>query len=80
VPVGGGIGRIMKIGLQPVNLTAQFYGNAAYPGGTSPWGLRVQIAFLYPKLSKEKEKMLLEKKLKQLEQEQQQQKTQPPKS
>jgi hypothetical protein len=33
VPFGGGIGRIiiMKFGFQPVNLTAQFYGNAVHP-------------------------------------------------
>jgi hypothetical protein len=68
VPVGGGIGRIMKVGLQPVNLSLQFYGNAVYPTGTSPWSMRAQIAFLFPKLSKEEEKMILEKKLKQLEQ------------
>ena len=33
VPFGGGVGRIMKLGFQPVNLTAQFYGNAVYPTG-----------------------------------------------
>lgn len=71
VPFGGGIGRIMKIGTQPMNLSLQFYGNTAYPTGTSPWGMRAQIAFLFPKLSKEQEKMMLEKKLKELEQEQQ---------
>jgi hypothetical protein len=75
VPFGGGIGRIMKLGPQPVNLSLQFYGNAAYPAGTSPWSMRAQIAFLFPKLSKEEEKKLLEKKLKELDQE----KTQPPK-
>jgi hypothetical protein len=48
-PFGGGVGRIMKLGLQPVNLTAQFYGNAVYPTGTSPWNMRLQIAFLFPK-------------------------------
>jgi hypothetical protein len=69
VPVGGGIGRIMKIGLQPVNVSAQFYGNAVYPAGTSPWSLRTQLAFLFPKLSKEQEKKMLEQRLKQLEQE-----------
>jgi hypothetical protein len=31
VPVGGGIGRIMRLKAQPVNITAQFYGNAAHP-------------------------------------------------
>src|SRR5215472_896079 len=71
VPVGGGIGRIMKFGPQPVNLTAQFYGNAVHPVSGSPWSMRLQIAFLFPKLSKAEEKMMLEKKLKQLETEQQ---------
>jgi hypothetical protein len=49
VPFGGGIGRIMKLGRQPVNLTAQFYGNAVHPEGSSPWAMRMQIAFLFPK-------------------------------
>lgn len=69
VPFGGGIGRIMKLGFQPVNLTAQFYGNAVHPPGASPWGMRLQIAFLFPKLTKSQQKMLLEQKLKQMEQE-----------
>jgi hypothetical protein len=72
VPFGGGIGRIMKLGFQPVNLTAQFYGNAVTPAGGSPWSMRLQIAFLFPKFTKEQEKMMMEMKLKQLEQEQQQ--------
>jgi len=69
VPFGGGIGRIMKFGTQPVNLSVQFYGNATHPAGTSPWSMRMQLAFLFPKLSKEQKKKMLEKKLKQLEQE-----------
>ena len=69
VPFGGGIGRIMKFGTQPVNLSVQFYGNATHPAGTSPWSMRMQLAFLFPKLSKEQETKMLEKKLKQLEQE-----------
>jgi hypothetical protein len=68
VPVGGGVGRIMKIGFQPVNLTAQFYGNVVNPPGASPWGLRLQIAFLFPKITKAQEKMMLEQKLKQMQQ------------
>jgi hypothetical protein len=78
VPVGGGIGRVMKLGFQPVNVTAQFYGNAVYPTGTSSWSMRLQIAFLFPKLTKEQQKLLLEQKLKQMEQ-QQPQKQQPQK-
>lgn len=72
LPFGGGVGRIMKLGFQPVNISAQFYGNAVYPAGTSPWGMRLQLAFLFPKFSKEQEKMMMEMKLKRLEQEQQQ--------
>jgi len=68
VPLGGGVGRIMKLGFQPVNLTAQFYGNAVHPPGASPWGMRMQIAFLFPKLTKQQQKMMLEQKLKQMNQ------------
>jgi hypothetical protein len=71
VPFGGGVGRIMKLGFQPVNITTQFYGNAIHPPGASPWGLRVQLALLFPKLTKEQQKMLMQQKLKQLEQESQ---------
>ena len=67
VPYGGGLGRIMKLGNQPVSLTAQFYGNAVHPAGTPSWSMRLQIAFLFPKLSNAEKKMLLEKKLKELE-------------
>jgi len=64
VPVGGGVGRVMRLGLQPVNIAVQFYGNAAHPSGGSPWGMRLQIAFLFPKLPpamKEKLKALQRK-------------------
>jgi hypothetical protein len=72
LPFGGGFGRIMKIGFQPVNLQLQFFGNAKYPAGTSPWGMRFQIAFLYPKFSKAQEEEMLKMKLEQLQKEQQQ--------
>jgi hypothetical protein len=42
----------MRLGAQPVNLTAQFYGNAVHPPGGSPWSMRLQIAFLFPKMPK----------------------------
>ncbi len=70
VPFGGGVGRIMKLGFQPVNITAQFYGNAVHPPGASPWGLRLQFVLLFPQLTKDQEKALLEQKLKQMNQEQ----------
>jgi hypothetical protein len=70
VPFGGGLGRIMKLGAQPVSITGQFYGNAVHPPGASSWTMRLQFALLFPKLTKEQQEMLLEKKLHQLEQEQ----------
>ncbi len=70
VPWGGGVGRIMKLGFQPVNITAQFYANPTRPANTSPWGVRLQFVLLFPKLTKEQEKGLLEQKLKQMNEEQ----------
>jgi hypothetical protein len=54
VPVGGGIGRIMRLGFQPINVSVQAYGNAKRPNTfPSPtWQLKFQIAFLYPKRPK----------------------------
>jgi len=62
----------MKLGFQPVNITAQFYGNAVHPPGVSPWGLRLKFVLLFPNLTKEQEKGLLEQKLKQMNQEESQ--------
>jgi len=52
IPFGGGAGRIMRLGYQPVNLSASLYGNAVHPPGASNWGMRLQIALLYPKKPK----------------------------
>jgi len=52
VPVGGGVGRVIGLGMQPVNISGQFYGNAAHPSGGSPWGMRLQISFLFPRKPK----------------------------
>ena len=54
VAVGGGIGRIVRLGFQPVNVSVQAYGNAKRPDNfPSPtWQLKFQIAFLYPKRPK----------------------------
>jgi hypothetical protein len=69
VPFGGGVGRIMRLGFQPVNISAQFYGNAVHPPGASPWAMKLNISFLFPKLTKAQEKGLLEQELKKLDQE-----------
>ncbi len=70
VPVGGGVGKIMKLGNQPINWQVEFYGNAVYPSGGSSWTFRSEISFLFPKLSAAEKKMLLEEQLKKLEEEQ----------
>lgn len=49
VPVGLGIGQIMKWGQQPVNLQASAYYNLETPDNGADWQLRLQIQFLFPK-------------------------------
>jgi hypothetical protein len=71
VPFGGGVGRITKLGFQPVSLTAQFYYSPIRPTEASSWSMRLQIAFLFPKLSKEDQMRMMERKLKQLQQQSQ---------
>lgn len=71
VPLGASVGRIMKVGFQPVNIQIGFYGNAVHPPGASSWNMRAQIAFLFPKLTPAMKKAILQQNLKQLEQQQQ---------
>jgi len=52
VPYGGGVGRITRLGYQPVNFSVNFYGNAIHPPGSSPWDMRIQLAFLFPQKPK----------------------------
>jgi hypothetical protein len=49
VPFGGGIGRVMRLGMQPVNLQLGFYGNAVHPVNASPWSMRAMFVLLFPK-------------------------------
>jgi opacity protein-like surface antigen len=48
VPIGGGFGRVFRVGDQPVNASLSGYYNAIHPTGTSDWQLRVQVSLLYP--------------------------------
>jgi hypothetical protein len=57
----------MKLGFQPVNLSAEFYGNAIHPPGASSWTARFSFTLLFPKLTKQQEKMLMEQRLKQMD-------------
>lgn len=53
VPLGGGIGRLFKIGKQPVNVRIQGFHNAARPDFGPSWQLQVQVQFLFSKHSNE---------------------------
>jgi len=49
IPVGGGIGRVFKIGKQPVNAALKAYYNVESPRTGSDWQLQFQVQFLFPK-------------------------------
>ncbi len=49
IPIGGGIGRVFKIGKQPVNASLRAYHNLQSPRNGSDWQLQFQIQFLFPK-------------------------------
>jgi len=48
IPFGGGIGKLIKIGPQPVNVAAQVYYNAIRPDGGADWSFRLQAQLLFP--------------------------------
>lgn len=47
VPVGGGAGRIFKIGSQPLNARAEFFNDVRTTTGGSDWQLQTQLQFLF---------------------------------
>ena len=49
VPVGGGLGRVTKIGDQPVNIAVRGFYNVVRPKDTSNFTAQLQLTFLYPK-------------------------------
>jgi opacity protein-like surface antigen len=48
VPIGGGFGRVFKLGDQPVNAQVQGFYNAIRPTGTADWQFRALVAFMFP--------------------------------
>lgn len=46
VPLGGGVGRVFRLGLQPVNATVQFYGNPEQLSDGSTLGPALAIGLL----------------------------------
>ena len=49
IPIGGGVGKIVRFGKLPVNISAQVYYNAAKPDYLGDWSSRIQFQFLFPK-------------------------------
>ena len=49
VPFGGGVGKIFRIGKQPMNVSAAAYYNVAKPDFGADWQMRFQVQFLFPK-------------------------------
>ena len=49
VPIGGGVGKIFRIGAQPMNAQLAAYDNVVTPDGGPDWQIRFQIQFLFPK-------------------------------
>jgi hypothetical protein len=49
VPFGGGIGKVFRIGNQPMNVSAASYYNVETPEFGADWQMRLQVQFLFPK-------------------------------
>lgn len=49
VPLGGGLGKIFKVGKQPLNASIQGYYNVEKPRLGADWTLRAQLQLLFPK-------------------------------
>jgi hypothetical protein len=49
VPIGGGGGRLMRLGKLPVNISLQAFYNVARGSNAPKWSLRFQMQFLFPK-------------------------------
>ncbi|HUU73033.1 MAG TPA: hypothetical protein VMW70_10440 [Burkholderiales bacterium] len=49
LPLGGGFGKIIQVGKQPMNLRAEAYYNVIHPDGAPNWTVGGTIQFLFPK-------------------------------
>jgi hypothetical protein len=49
IPIGGGFGRIFRIGKQPVNVQIQSFYHAAKPSFGADWSMRFQFQLMFPK-------------------------------
>jgi hypothetical protein len=49
VPIGGGAGKLFKIGPLPVNTSLAAYYNVVRPDGAGNWNIRLQVQLMFPK-------------------------------
>jgi hypothetical protein len=49
VPVGGGVGRLFRVGKLPVNLSLAAYYNVEHPDFGPEWTVQFQVKFMFPK-------------------------------
>lgn len=49
LPIGGGAGKIFRIGTQPINASFQVYDYVERPSGGANWAIRFQVQFLFPR-------------------------------
>jgi hypothetical protein len=49
IPLGGGFGRVFKVGKQPINSRLEAYYNVERPDGAPKWNLQFTWQFLFPK-------------------------------
>jgi len=47
-PVGGGFGRVFKVGDQSIDASIQGFYHVIHPEGGPTWSLRAQVSFLFP--------------------------------
>ena len=50
VPLGGGVGKLLRVGRLPLNVQVQAFGNVVAPEDAPDWNLRFQVQMLFPKL------------------------------
>ena len=49
IPVGGGLGKVFKIGKLPVRAQLQGFGNVVKPTGGADWSLMLTVQLVFPR-------------------------------
>jgi len=49
IPLGGGFGKLFRLGRLPVNVQLAAFYNAVKPEAAADWSMRVQVQLLFPR-------------------------------